>query len=116
MERIPSQVVIVAATAVLPPRPASHLLGRANVCGSGARRDVLGVTVLVHLDDGRVGTARAAVKAAFLPERAAVVPESKLEIAGNLLQPEREGGMRNLLWRAFAGQTGLCRSSVKANI
>ena len=106
---------------MLPPRPASHLLGRANVCGSGARRDVLGVTVLVHLDDGRVGGARAAVKAALLPERAAVVPESKLEIAGicfsfSFSRRKDGGGMRNLLLVAFPGQTGLCRSSAKANI
>ena len=32
------------------------------------------LTVLVHLDDGRVGGARAAVETAFVPERTAVVP------------------------------------------
>ena len=93
---------------MLPPRPTPHLLGRANV--GGARRDVLGVTVLVHLDDGRVGGARAAVKAALLPERAAVVPESKWEIDGICFSFSfSRRKMRDLLLVAFPGQTGLCR-------
>ena len=47
------------------------------------------MTVLVHLDDGRVGGAGAAVEAALLPERATVVP--KLKIAGIcFIQPERD--------------------------
>ena len=73
---------------MLPPRPASHLLGRAEV-RRRARRDVLGVAVLVHLDDGRVGGAGAAVEAALLPERTAVVP--KLKIAGICFISAREG-------------------------
>ena len=71
--KIPSHVVVVAAATALPPGPAAHLLLCADA--GRARRDVLGVAVLVDLDDGRVGGARAAVQPALLPQRAAVVPE-----------------------------------------